>query len=424
MPWPCWGRLLQWGRLLLLIPWPRWGRLAQRSALFLSLLLLPFSKAAVEITFGLLLIGWLIEHGATRWRESVWASRSSRPCLVALVGFLVVCALSIVTSTYPGNSLNGFINKTLEYALMLVIAADVAKDRLVVQRGLAILMVSSLFVGLDAVAQEIFGKEPLFGYVVTNYGRMGGPYNNPSDLATYLIVVIPIVIVQMAVVSGRKRWALGALLALLVGCVIRTESRGAWLGLLGSLAVLGVVSRRLGRPLLIAGLSVAVCGGLFLQMIGRLHQVALDPGTRDRVLMWQSAYKMIQDRPVLGQGLNTFMANYLKYRVGGEQQPRYAHNCFLQVAAETGLLGLATFLWWLGSMTWLWWRAFRSLTPQDPSRSALLGVASGLIGFLIQSAFDTNFYSLRQAALFWTLAGLATGLAVMTLGKPARQEDV
>ena len=135
--------------------------------------------------------------------------------------------------------------------------------------------------------------------------------------------------------------------------------------------------------------------------------------------MWQSALRMTWDRPILGQGVNTFMANYLHYWVGGQQQPRYAHNCYLQMAAETGLVGLGTFLWLLWSMVGLWRRAMRWMLSQDPPDFLLMGWTAGLTAFLVQAAVDTNFYSLRQAFLFWTLAGIATGLAARNAAQPS-----
>ena len=125
--------------------------------------------------------------------------------------------------------------------------------------------------------------------------------------------------------------------------------------------------------------------------------------------MWQAAVGMIKDRPVLGHGVNTFMANYLHYWVGGEKQPRYAHNCYLQVAAETGLVGLASFLALLGLLFAQLLRTVRHL--QSNEQLMLVGLIGGLVAFVIQAGVDTNFYSLRQAALFWTLAGLALGVS-------------
>ena len=134
-----------------------------------------------------------------------------------------------------------------------------------------------------------------------------------------------------------------------------------------------------------------------------------DIGVQDRSAMWQSAIHMIHDRPFLGHGLNTFMANYLDYWVGGERQPRYAHNCYLQVAAETGIVGLLAFVGLLGAL----FARLMGVMRQPQFRESLLvaGLLAGLVAFAIQAGVDTNFYSLRQAALFWTLAGLAVGLS-------------
>jgi len=125
--------------------------------------------------------------------------------------------------------------------------------------------------------------------------------------------------------------------------------------------------------------------------------------------MWQAAIGMIRDRPLLGHGVNTFMANYLDYWVGGERLPRYAHNCYLQVAAETGVLGLAAFLGLLGT---LFRRVMDGLDEVGPGQHRmLLGLCGALVAFAIQAGLDTNFYALRQVVLFWVVAGLAVGLA-------------
>ena len=143
-----------------------------------------------------------------------------------------------------------------------------------------------------------------------------------------------------------------------------------------------------------------------------------DIGVQDRSAMWQSALNMIRDRPVFGHGVNTFMANYLTYWVGGERQPRYAHNCYLQMAAETGVVGLAAF-------GWLLWAIFARLfgtirRVQSEEGFILLGLVVGLLAFAVHAAVDTDFYSLRQAALFWTLAGLAVGFSArVTPASPA-----
>ena len=403
----------------------------QQGSLYVLLFLLPFSKAIVSIAFGLLLLGWVLErwNPATR-NHTVWASPRLRPLALAIGAYLAVCVLSIAVSDFPMLSLHG-IRKWARALLSCMLIVEIATQPRVVGRGLKVLAWSSFCVAIVALVQEVLDallrKEIIHGILGEHpahaFGRMTGPYENPIDLATYLMVLIPVLLGFLTGCRGWRRLGVWALLLTLTVCLARTEAFGAWLGLgIGGLVLVGcgtVATRRRGLILLLVG---GFLGLAFLQSTGRVREIVSpsEIGKTDRWVMWQAALGMIRDRPILGHGVNTFMANYLRYRVGGERQPRYAHNCFLQVAAETGILGLATFLWLLGALAWLWWRAVHALKEQPHSREILLGLGAGLLAFLAQSAIDTNFYSLRQAALFWTLAGLVVGMAATILPSPSR----
>ncbi|MBI3319040.1 MAG: O-antigen ligase family protein [Candidatus Omnitrophica bacterium] len=409
-------------------------RVIQESSLYVLLMLLPFSKAACEIIFGVFLIAWLVQRFDPDAKTStVWLSPALRPMALAIGAYLAVCALSILISDFPRHSVRGFVDKWLEYLLFLVLVTDlVAQPRggraTMVRRGLHLMAWSSLAVILLGVRQEIFISTRPGQYDSTFvHNRMMGPYQNPGDLATYLMVAIPIFVGLSRGVRGPRPVCLWIVILGVMASLARTESLGAWIGLWVGLLVMVCLDQRIRRIGLVLMIASAVAGWLFLQHTGHAYKLSSPTyaGKVDRVVMWQAAVNMVHDRPLLGHGLNTFMANYLRYWVGGEKTPRYAHNCFLQVTAETGVLGLAAFLWLLGAMGWFWWKAVRSVKdPRDPSRSLLLGLSAGLAAFVVQSSVDTNFYSLRQAVLFWMLAGLATGLALTMLSPPRRLDAV
>ena len=93
----------------------------------------------------------------------------------------------------------------------------------------------------------------------------------------------------------------------------------------------------------------------------------------------------------------------------------YAHNCYLQMAAETGFIGLACFLWMLFVLLW------QSLTYckqiKDPWLLTFLqGALSGLFGFLVQSFFDNTFYTVQLGVFMWLMFGLI--VAVIRLLNP------
>lgn len=390
----------------------RIARFLQEIGLAILLFLLPFSKAAIEVSFAFLLSGWILARLKSQTRyQSLWAHPALRPLILSLLGFLLICILSIGVSAQVALSFKGVVDKWFEYLMLFVIIADLSTQPQLITRGLLILTSSAFLVLSEGLTQELLGRGWLRGYKLSVFTRMTGPYENPIDLATYLMVIIPILITYAKTCQPKLRTALWGLIGLLILCLARTEALGAWLGLCLGLLPIIIFHRELRRSLLTLLIVLGLSGGFVLIRIGQLHLAfsTLEIGKIDRWMMWQAALGMIRDRPILGHGINTFMANYLSYWVGGERQPRYAHNCYLQMAAETGLIGLTSFLILL-------WQLFAQLINRIPhlpehSRTRLLGFIGGLLAFVLHAGIDTNFYSMRQVALFFCLAGFALGMS-------------
>ncbi len=390
-----------------------WIAATEEGSLYVLLFLLPFSKAAIEVTSVIWIVAWVIERLHPRGRaNTVWLRKELRTVAFWLVAYLGACAVSTIVSDYPALSLKGFVGKWLQYLFLFVVAADLGSRVRVIDRTLRVIAASACFVLVEAVTQELLGRGIFRGFPRNIFGRMTGPYENPIDLATYLMV-ISLILLTFALTQRRgKRLALAVLLGSLFLCLARTTAVGAWLGFGIGLAVviIGYSGIRRYAPMFLG--TLVLIGGFFLHRVGRLGRFfsLSDVGRVDRWAMWQAAIGMIRDRPLFGHGVNTFMANYLKYWVGGERQPRYAHSCYLQVAAETGVVGLVAFVGLLGAIGVQLCRGLQELTKE--ARLLLLGFSAGLLAFVVQSGVDTNFYALRQVALFWVLAGLAVGLSI------------
>ncbi|HOY10566.1 MAG TPA: O-antigen ligase family protein [Candidatus Omnitrophota bacterium] len=121
-----------------------------------------------------------------------------------------------------------------------------------------------------------------------------------------------------------------------------------------------------------------------------------------RFNFWKEALLIIQDYPLFGAGLNTYSTVAPRYKInwGG-----YPHNCYLHMAAETGLVGLASFLWLI--LVFLQWSWARLKTVRDSFLLSLaLGGVTGLSGYLVQCFFDTNLYSVQLNTLFWLVMGM------------------
>ncbi len=315
----------------------------------------------------------------------------------------------------PELALRTFYRKTAEYALVALGASLVGtNERSAVLVGRVVVW-SGVLMALDGGAQWILGHDLLRGRAAWGH-RLSGPFNNPNNFSAYLTLVISL---QLAVATEeRHRWKQGVLLlAVLLEVLelLQTDSRSSVLALAGSLAVLVVTLR---KHVLVALLLLGGMGWWGLHRMQTLRAlVDLSPG---RLEGWTIAWRMFLDHPIKGIGLGTFMYNYMTYlpgTTGDWPKPQYAHNCYLQVLAEGGLLGLMAFTALVAAPLLRAGKALRR--GSGTQKPWLCGFVAGVVVFLINIAFDTGLYSLPIALMFWIMLGLVAGMS----DRPAPQRQ-
>jgi O-antigen ligase len=122
----------------------------------------------------------------------------------------------------------------------------------------------------------------------------------------------------------------------------------------------------------------------------------------ERMAHWQAAWDMFLDHPWLGIGPGNYSTAYEQYFLPGWLEPLgHAHNYYLNLAAELGLLGLSAYLFVLALAIRA---AIRGLRATDPFwRTVALGTLGSLVAIALHSAFD-NLYvhgvSVQIGALF------------------------
>ncbi|MCX5694148.1 MAG: O-antigen ligase family protein, partial [Candidatus Omnitrophica bacterium] len=126
-----------------------------------------------------------------------------------------------------------------------------------------------------------------------------------------------------------------------------------------------------------------------------------------RFLLAHGAWVMIKENPFLGKGIGTFMDYCNRYT--NNFGASYAHNCYLQIWAESGIFSLLCFL------LFVWFVFYKSIKvslrlPKSPDFFILIGLTAGLLGFLVHSFFDVHFYSFQLSFLFWAVLGLTVAL--------------
>ena len=249
-------------------------------------------------------------------------------------------------------------------------------------------------------------------------GRVFSTFVLPSSLAGYLGMVIPIAGLLVWQTSSWKRWLTLAGLLIILLCFFFTYSLGAWLifflFLLGGLLVVFFIGKSRKRwlfLLIILLIFILIGGGLLSKRGLPLARNFAGGAVRLRILNWMSTLKIIRDYPLLGKGLGSFALIYPRYKFVSANEVRYAHNWYLQLAAETGILGLALFIGFLGFIILPIVRRVKEILTRGAlkkSFSCWLEVAFfiSLLFFLLHNLADFDAYLPEVAITGWIIAGL------------------
>ncbi|GIX49577.1 MAG: hypothetical protein KatS3mg131_3788 [Candidatus Tectimicrobiota bacterium] len=246
---------------------------------------------------------------------------------------------------------------------------------------------------------------------VARYHDTQAPYLwvNRNDFAGLLVSVVPFACF-LAFTGAKKLLQLEGLgyFAILLFGVAGTNSRGGYLALAVVLALSALLTfrqERLRTLLLGALVVVAVLSRVSDVHWQRFSTVRLDleqGGTGgQRLAAWGAGWNMLTANPLLGVGVGEFPNSFGKYataeqkrRAGGDwfRQRINAHNTIVQIAAETGLLGLSVWLM-LMAMSFQDLRRALRLARGDPElRELFLAITIGFIGYLVAGLFGNYGY--------------------------------
>ncbi|HTY56080.1 MAG TPA: O-antigen ligase family protein, partial [Candidatus Binataceae bacterium] len=310
-------------------------------------------------------------HTTDRYTDSIWRPLSIAPSLsrTGALKLLAYAALFLLVAKYPfGDSFSA--EREREFCRLLVVA----------------LLSTGIVVALTALVQFSWWNGKIFGFLVPydwaaprpEIRHTGGPFVDPDHLANYLAMLLPLTIagalLETPVISGD--WQMVFRLFCASGFVVMwsalmlSSSRGGWLGALGGLSLFAWLIRgQLGskfpayfRRFRVAAISASVAGLVVVTLVAsmligsigrrqvdnRLEQtLAHQTSLRERVSLWHDSLGMIREFPLLGVGLGCWPELFPYYHRPPWQSGRFleAHNDYLQLLAETGLVGLALLAW-------------------------------------------------------------------------------
>jgi hypothetical protein len=226
--------------------------------------------------------------------------------------------------------------------------------------------------------------------------------------------------------AGRRlhvRWILAT--CLMLGALWLTGSRSALVAApLAGVLVLAVMASLKGRsplrPALI-GAAVLMLMALAIAQSSENTGRPLSPAASIRVEFTRTGLRMFSTHPVFGVGVGRYYLLSTKFssaQLRGVDLRENAHNNFLQILAELGIVGLALFLWILVAVRRHVWAALVA----SRASPILLGAVGGLSAFLLTCLAGHPLLIPEVAYAFWLALGLTAGLAAES--QPAADEHL
>lgn len=234
--------------------------------------------------------------------------------------------------------------------------------------------------------------------------RIYSVFKNPNVFAEYLVMLIPLSVGLFWYNKKpfKKILFLGTSLVMSLALVL-TLSRGGWLGFAFSAFIFVILAE---RRLLLGAIPV-VLGGIYLlpdSIMNRIMSIGnlADSSNAYRLKMWSITGNIISDHKWIGVGLGhlPFKQTFESYI---RTMPTYhSHNSFLQITAEMGIVGIASFLFLIFIV--FKYGVLRLMKSEDKYIKYLgAGAIAGLSGVLVHGMVETVLYLPKIIMTFWML---------------------
>jgi putative inorganic carbon (HCO3(-)) transporter len=366
--------------------------------------------------------------------------------------FVVANLLSSIGSSDPAGSAAATGELAIEGVALYLLVTNTIRTPSVLRGTIWSLLAVGAFLGSLSLLQEVTGSygnaflgfaqtdETATGLRETGLARLAGPIGEQNRYAQIMLMLLPLGVLQAVAEGGAllRAAALGASALTTVGVAL-TFSRGAAVaaGLLVALMVaLRAISLRLVLALVVLGGAVVVAVPAYGERLASIADVGAafsdEPAAADtdnsvlsRSTTNLAALYVFADHPILGVGPDQFPVYYREYAeligVSVRAEEREAHNLYLAVAAETGLVGLVGFLGAVVATMIQLIRARRAALRRG--RPDLGAMAAGFLLALIAYMATGLFLHLSYVRYFWLMLALAGAAALVVAAAGAKDTD-
>jgi hypothetical protein len=359
-------------------------------------------------------LAWMAKTALHKELGLVFRTPLNRPIAAFAVAALFSTGLGMAAGRVTVLGGFFFVLKYIQYFVIYFMVVNNLRDRAQCRRFLIALLLTAAMVSVVGILQIPSGQRVSAPFEGSRSGE-------PNTFGGYLVLMLALTgALFLEVQSTARRAALAGVGGLVLVPLLYTLSRASYLAVpfLGLALLLWTRSKLLLAGLLVVGLALApfVLPQTIIDRVLftvtqpenpaqiQVGDVRIDSSTADRLRSWHEV--LVEDwpkHPLFGYGVTG-------YRFLDAQYPR--------VLAETGLVGLAAFLW-LQIALFVEGRRVLALARDDLFRGIALGFLCGLIAMIVHSIGSNTFIIVRIMEPFWFLAGMVVRLPALQAAEDA-----
>jgi O-antigen ligase len=372
--------------------------------------LLELSKSSFDrsglglgATLNIAMIVTALAFAATRPRVSIVSP------LLLWLPFLLAAFAAVPGAPEPTSAMRLWLVLVSHAAFFLMPFYLVEKDE-DLTRAFMLTIIGSLGPTLWAFVQLAFG------WAATEDGtRVAGTFSHPNVFAFYLLVILTLSLFLLGAksfpISARARRLLTLYVPVLLLLLLLTKTRSAWIGAAGIMLVYAVRFDRRYLIYIFAAPVVVLLVPALSERLADLQQGNYNEAYAKlnsftwREILWQSALVWARQKLWLGYGLESFgfyVAEF--FPIPLENGTVDSHSVYVQLLFETGMVGLAAFLWMFVRLL----AQMGSLLRHGYTGTWML--IAMIVAYLMMSYSDNMLYYLTPSWYFWYAMGSACAI--------------
>jgi O-antigen ligase len=414
---------------------------------FLIILLTPLSIQLIEflpsspidfaiptepLLFGvMLLLIYRAIHGGLLDRNIV-----NHPVTYAILFNLFWIFMTSITSSMPLVSFKFLLARiwfvTIFYVLAIIIFKNTKNISVFILCYTLPMLIVIVYTIIGHIAIGLFDKQAAH-FVMNPFFR---------DHTSYGAILAMLFFALGGLALNKKRGVLFRLIVwvawvVITGALILSYTRAAWISVLLSLIVLSLIRLKINfRYLLMAGITVVLfitgeriailqkmeknqeeSSATLSEHIKSISNITTDASNLERLNRWNSAFRMVKERPFFGWGPGTYMFKYAPFQHSGEKtiistdfgDNGNAHSEYIGPLAESGIFGSGSFIL-IGLMSLLTgYRVYKKLNDKQ-LKQITLGLFLGFLTYLLHGTLNNFLDTDKASALFWGFTAVFVSL--------------